>query len=60
MPIDCASYQLQGTGIKVGKDNYLNVLLHADDQTIIQKNEGDMQLSLCKLNQFAKSYGLSI
>jgi hypothetical protein len=39
---------------------YLNTLLFADDQAIIQDSEDKLQKSVCILNQLSKDYNLKI
>jgi hypothetical protein len=41
-------------GIKISQRNSLYVLLFADDLTIIQKNENDVQRPVYKLERFGK------
>ena len=48
------------SGIYLGNHVYLNLLLYADDQVIIQENEDDLQRSIYKLNQLCKEYNFHI
>jgi len=48
------------TGIKLKRNIYLNTLLFADDQIIIQDSEDKLQKSVSLLNQMSKDYNLKI
>ena len=47
-------------GIPLNRNDYLNVLLYADDVAIIQNNEEDLQRSVYKLYQLGNAYNLRI
>jgi len=47
-------------GIVLKRNLYLNTLLFADDQVIIQDSEDKLQKSVCMLNQMSKGYNLKI
>jgi hypothetical protein len=47
-------------GIKLQGNIYLNSLLYADDLTIIQINEGDLQCSIFYLSKLCQDYNLKI
>jgi len=48
------------TGIMLKRNLYLNTLLFADDQVIIQDSEDKLQKSVYILNQMSKDYNLKI
>lgn len=48
------------TGIKLNHHVHLNLLLFADDLTIIQASEDDLQRAVHKLNQLCLHYNLTI
>ena len=52
--------QKADAGIMLKRNVYLNTLLFADDQVIIQDSEGKLQKSVYILNQMSKDYNLKI
>jgi len=48
------------TGIVLKRNFYLNTLLFADEQVIMQDSEDKLQKSVCVLNQMSKDYNLKI
>jgi hypothetical protein len=47
-------------GILFKRNPYLNTLLFADNQVVIQDSEDKLQKSVCILNQMCKDYNLKI
>lgn len=48
------------SGIKLNKDTYINTMLFADDQFILQDDEDKLQKSIHNLNTICKSYNLRL
>lgn len=48
------------SGIHLGKNTFLNTLLYADDQVILQENEDNLQISIYQLEQILKEYNLIV
>jgi hypothetical protein len=46
--------------LKNDKDTYINTILYADDQIILQVSENALQISIHKLLQIAVEYNLKI
>jgi len=51
---------INDVGIMLKRNVYLNTLLFADDQVIIQESEDKLQKSVYILNQMSKDYNLKI
>ena len=47
-------------GIQISRHEFLNTMLFADDQFVIQDSEDILQLAIHKLNLFSKGYNLNI
>ena len=47
-------------GIKIAQESYLNTILYADDQVIIQSSEDDLQKSVFLLKNIGKEYNMKI
>lgn len=52
--------QLVNVGFQISKNNFLNILLFADDLVVIQNSESALQKSIFKLNEIGEQYNMKI